>query len=111
MGPYGGRNKGGMMAEPALQRALDEAARQDAATRLRKIEGQVRGLQGMLEADRTGAELLMQIASVQEALRGVGRVILQSQLDRAGRAGAGRGSRSSEGAHREILDLIYKYVR
>ncbi|MGH7544777.1 MAG: metal-sensitive transcriptional regulator [Gemmatimonadota bacterium] len=100
-----------MAAGQTLERALDEAAREEAATRLRKIEGQVRGLQAMLEGDRAAAELLMQIASVQEALRGVGRVILQSQLDRAGRTSGGRGARSSDGAHREVLDLIYRYVR
>lgn len=100
-----------MAGERAVQDGLDEAARQEAATRLRKIEGQVRGLQGMLEAERPGAELLMQIASVQEALRGVGKVIVQSQLERAGKGSGGRSVRSSESAHREILDLIYKYVR
>lgn len=106
--------EGAMAAGQTLERALDDGAREEAATRLRKIEGQVRGLQAMLESDRAAAELLMQIASVQEALRGVGRVILQSQLDRAGRASGGRGAggaRSSEGAHREVLDLIYRYVR
>ena len=39
--------------------------------RLRRIEGQVRGLQKMVEEDRYCADIVMQIASVQEALRGV----------------------------------------
>lgn len=99
-----------MAAGQPLQETLDDAARQEAATRLRKIEGQIRGLQGMLEGDRPDAELLMQIASVQEALRGVGKVILQSHLERTVRAG-GRGGRSTEESHREVLDLIYRYVR
>jgi DNA-binding FrmR family transcriptional regulator len=94
-----------MATGQAVEQTLHEGARDEAATRLRKIEGQVRGLQAMLESDRAAPELLMQIASVQEALRGVGRVILQSRLDRAGR------TRSSESAHREVLDLIYRYVR
>lgn len=50
------------------------------AKRLRRIEGQVRGLQKMVEEERYCADVLVQIASVQEALRGVGRVLLQNHL-------------------------------
>ena len=37
--------------------------------RLRRIEGQVRGLQKMVEEDRYCAEIMTQISSVHEALR------------------------------------------
>ena len=40
-------------------------------TRLHRIEGQVRGLCGMIEADRDCIEVLRQIASASAALRGV----------------------------------------
>lgn len=49
-------------------------------TRLRRIEGQVRGLQKMVDDDRYCADILTQIASVQEALRGVGRELLRNHL-------------------------------
>ena len=48
--------------------------------RLRRIEGQVRGLQKMVDEERYCADVLVQIASVQEALRGVGRMLLQNHL-------------------------------
>lgn len=48
--------------------------------RLRRIEGQVRGLQKMVDEERYCSDVLVQIASVQEALRGVGRVLLQNHL-------------------------------
>ena len=48
--------------------------------RLRRIEGQVRGLQRMVDDERYCADILVQIASVQEALRGVGRLLLQNHL-------------------------------
>ncbi|HMH84929.1 MAG TPA: metal-sensitive transcriptional regulator, partial [Gemmatimonadaceae bacterium] len=38
--------------------------------RLRRIEGQIRGLQKMVVEDRYCADILTQISSVQEALRG-----------------------------------------
>jgi CsoR family transcriptional regulator, copper-sensing transcriptional repressor len=50
------------------------------AKRLRRIEGQVRGLQKMVDEQRYCADVLVQIASVQEALRGVGRMLLQNHL-------------------------------
>jgi len=50
------------------------------AKRLRRIEGQVRGLQKMVDEERYCADVLVQIASVQEALRGVGKVLLQNHL-------------------------------
>ena len=48
--------------------------------RLRRIEGQVRGLQRMVEDDRYCADIMTQIASVQQALRSVGRALMQNHL-------------------------------
>lgn len=50
------------------------------AKRLKRIEGQVRGLQRMVDEERYCADVLVQISSVQEALRGVGRLLLQNHL-------------------------------
>lgn len=50
------------------------------AKRLKRIEGQVRGLQRMVDEERYCADVMVQIASVQEALGGVGRILLQNHL-------------------------------
>lgn len=44
------------------------ATKQQLGKRLRRIEGQVRGVQGMVEADRWCPDVLQQIAAVQAAL-------------------------------------------
>jgi DNA-binding FrmR family transcriptional regulator len=49
--------------------------------RLKRIEGQVRGLQKMIDEERYCADVLVQIASAQEALSGVGRILLQNHLE------------------------------
>ena len=63
--------------------------------RLRRIEGQVRGLQKMVEEDRYCPDIITQIASVQEALRGVGAPVaaqsLEALRDDARSRGSGRG--------------------
>lgn len=53
----------------------------DLARRLARIEGQVRGLVRALDDDRYCVDVLTQIASVQEALRGVARTITRNHLD------------------------------
>lgn len=49
-------------------------------TRLRRIEGQVRGLQRMIHEDRYCVDILTQIRSVQAALRGVSNSVLERHL-------------------------------
>lgn len=48
--------------------------------RLRRIEGQVRGLQAMVEADRYCIDVLTQIAAVTRALQQVGLGLLEEHL-------------------------------
>jgi len=48
--------------------------------RLSRIEGQVRGLKGLIEKDAYCDDVLNQIASVQSALNGVGKLLLEHHL-------------------------------
>ncbi len=54
--------------------------RDDYRTRLRRIEGQVRGLQRMIDEDEYCIDVLTQIASVTRALQGVGLGLLDAHL-------------------------------
>ncbi|MCL2376099.1 MAG: metal-sensitive transcriptional regulator [Defluviitaleaceae bacterium] len=49
-------------------------------SRLNRIEGQVRGIKGMIERGEYCDDVLTQIASVQSALSGVGKVLLESHV-------------------------------
>jgi DNA-binding FrmR family transcriptional regulator len=48
--------------------------------RINRIEGQLRGVRGMVEADRPCMEVLEQIAAVSGAVRGVGMFVLEDHL-------------------------------
>jgi DNA-binding FrmR family transcriptional regulator len=48
--------------------------------RLRRIEGQVRGISGMVEDDRYCIEVLDQIAAVTRAIQGVALALLDDHL-------------------------------
>lgn len=52
----------------------------DEIMRLRRIEGQVRGLQRMVEEDRYCIDILTQVRSVQRALQRVNDAILERHL-------------------------------
>jgi DNA-binding FrmR family transcriptional regulator len=80
--------------------------------RLRRIEGQVRGLQRMVEEERYCAEIIMQIASVQEALRGVARSLMRNHLHHCAAKSIRQGTEQEATAmYDELLDIIYKHLR
>ncbi|NLX62465.1 MAG: metal-sensitive transcriptional regulator [Tissierellia bacterium] len=48
--------------------------------RLRKIEGQVKGIQKMIEEGKKCGEILVQIAAVRSAINSVGGLILENYI-------------------------------
>ncbi len=60
--------------------AVDPEIKSSNLKRLRRIEGQVRGLQRLVQEDRYCADILVQISSAQEALRSVGRALMKNHL-------------------------------
>ena len=79
--------------------------------RLRRIEGQIRGLHKMVGEDRYCPEIIMQIASVQEALRGVGRQLLRNHLKHCATAAIKKGPTAAEATYDEVIDLVYRHLR
>ena len=80
-------------------------------TRLRRIEGQVRGLQKMVDEDRYCADILMQISSVHEALRSVGRELMRNHLKHCATAAVQAGPETAEPMYDELVDLMYRHSR
>jgi DNA-binding FrmR family transcriptional regulator len=60
---------------------MDPATQDDARRRLKKIAGQVSGIQRMLDQDRYCVDVLLQITAVQAALMETGRVILAGHIE------------------------------
>ncbi len=80
--------------------------------RLRRIEGQVRGLQKMVEEDRYCPEIMVQISAVHEALRTVGRGLMQNHLRHCATQALRSGTpNEAEATYQELLELIYKHSR
>jgi DNA-binding FrmR family transcriptional regulator len=80
--------------------------------RLRRIEGQVRGLERMVSENRYCADILVQISSVQEALRAVGRALMLNHLRHCASQAIRKGSQArAEAMYDELLHLIYTHAR
>ena len=91
--------------------AVDPEAKTRNLHRLRRIEGQVRGLQKLIEEDRYCADILTQISAVHEALRGVGRELMRNHLKHCA-TGAIKGSDAqAEAMYDELVELFYKHSR
>ena len=48
--------------------------------RLKRIEGQVRGIQSMVEEDRYCVDILVQISAIQSALKNVGLAVTERHI-------------------------------
>ncbi len=90
---------------------VDPGIRDRNLKRLRRIEGQVRGLQKMIEEDRYCADIITQISSVHEALRGVGRELMRNHLKHCATAAIKAGPDQAEPMYDELIDLMYRQVR
>ena len=88
---------------------VDPELKQSVTNRLRRIEGQVRGLQKMVDDERYCADVLTQIASVQEALRGVGRQMLTNHLRHCASEAIRSGDAAqAETVFQEIVELAFR---
>ncbi len=98
----GGRQAAGV--DPAIKAAN--------LRRLRRIEGQVRGLQKMIEEDRYCADVMTQISSVHEALRSVGRELMRNHLRHCAAEAIRSGDdERSEEMYDELVELMYRHAR
>ena len=91
--------------------AVDAEAKTRNLKRLRRIEGQVRGLQKMVEEDRYCADIMTQISSVHEALRAVGKELMRNHLKHCASSAIRAGEGEADEMYDELMEMMYKHVR
>lgn len=90
--------------------AVDPELKAANLRRLNRIEGQIRGLARMVEEERYCADILVQISSVQQALRSVGRELMRNHLQHCASTAIRKGDpEQARAMYDELLDLFYKY--
>ena len=90
---------------------VDPAIKDRNLKRLRRIEGQVRGLQKMVDDDRYCADIMTQISSVHEALRAVGRELMRNHLKHCATSAIRAGNTEAEPMYDELIEMMYKLSR
>ena len=58
----------------------DDSEKKDLMNRLKRIEGQVRGVEGMLESGAYCTDILMQVSAITSALNSFNKVLLGNHL-------------------------------
>ena len=91
--------------------AVDGDVKERNQKRLRRIEGQVRGLHKMVEDDRYCADILTQISSVHEALRAVGRELMRNHLKHCAASAIKSSDADAEAMYDELVEMMYKHSR
>lgn len=59
---------------------IDSKTEKETIARLKKIEGQVRGIQKMIAEGRYCVDVVMQITAAESALHGVAEIVLKNHL-------------------------------
>ena len=95
--------------EMAAKRGYSEN-KDELLTRLRRIEGQTRGIQGMVEDDRWCPDILQQIAAVQAALDKVALGLTQGHVQHCMAAGGDDPKRRKEMTD-ELMRALGRLVR
>ena len=88
---------------------VDDETKGKARGRLRRIEGQVQGLQRMIEADAYCVDILLQISAVQGALEQVQKLLLGRHIESCVSDALRSGSRGAR--QRKIDELLEVFAR
>ena len=88
---------------------LNEQSKQETLIRLKKIEGQIRGLEKMVDDKRYCVDILNQIAAVRRALDSVGMVLMKRHVETcvSGAIKANKGGPLIN----ELIDSVERFVR
>ena len=104
------KSTGGEHGKRTVQR--DRETQEDMLLRLRRVEGQVRGVQKMVEAQRYCPEILIQMSAVHESLRAVERILMKNHLQHCATEALRSGDeKQAQRTYNELTELFYKHVR
>jgi len=85
---------------------INEEVKNDSLLRLKKIEGQIRGIMKMVENDKYCIDIINQITAAEKALKGVSRIIMKRHVEScvATAISMGQGKEAID----ELVETIYK---
>lgn len=83
--------------------------KKDIITRLKRIEGQVKGVQKMIEDDKYCVDILTQIAAIRAAINKVGGIILENHSKTCMQNALS--GKDKEEVLEELIDTVQKFLK
>ena len=90
---------------------LDNAQQQALVTRLKRIEGQVRGIRRMVEEPRRCIELLQQLAAAEAALNRISLAVIRAHVETCVPEGIDRGEEERTARLNELVDIFDRFAK
>ncbi len=91
---------------------IDEETKHKALTRLSRIEGQIQGVQRMVEEEKYCVDILMQISAIQGALEQVRKILLGRHIESCVAEAMGSGREVDRRKKiEELLEVFSRYAR
>ncbi|GMB08271.1 DNA-binding FrmR family transcriptional regulator [Thermolongibacillus altinsuensis] len=87
----------------------DEKEKKELMNRLKRIEGQVRGIQKMIEDDRYCVDILIQMSAIQAALKKVGFQLLERHTNHCVREAIEAGT--GDEAIKELMEVFKQFSK
>lgn len=99
-------------SHPEKAAHVDGAVKENMLVRLRRVEGQVRGIQKMVEEERYCPEVLVQMSAIHESLRSVERILMKNHLQHCATQALRSGDdKEAQRTYDELTELFYRHVR
>jgi DNA-binding FrmR family transcriptional regulator len=86
----------------------DDQAKEKLKNRLRRIEGQVRGVENMLDEERNCRDILQQLSAIRSAVQGVSVLLLENYMSDCMLNLDDKSEREREALVQDLLQMIGK---
>jgi DNA-binding FrmR family transcriptional regulator len=86
-----------------------EISKEEILNRMKKIEGQAKGIQKMIEEDKCCGDIMVQISAIRSAINKVGGLIMDRYIKECLRESLK--DKNSDNSIEEIIETIVRYVK
>lgn len=90
---------------------LEDDEKNKLVNRLRRLEGQIRAIQKMLEDEAYCVDVLTQISAALGAMNKVGSIVLENHLKTCVKDAMNSGEKEKDEKLAELIDIFRKYSR
>ncbi len=86
---------------------ISEDVKKDALTRLKKIEGQIRGVQKMVEEEKYCIDIINQVTAAEKALDSVAKIVMKRHVESCVTEAVVRGD--GQNMIDELIETVFKF--